>query len=374
VTAGAAYLELGPDAGEPGIESLSDADAHLDGELTDGQAGQAVSGAGDVNGDGYDDLLIGAPYEDSDAENAGAAYVVFGPIDEPIGLAGADVRSGGVLEGLIFGFSVSSGDLNGDGYSDVVVGGGNDVWVFSGPLSGDLDVTDADATISAYSAGWAVATGDLDGDGLDDLLVSAPFGGDIRGVVYVFYGPVSGILDPVIDADARISGETPNDAAGVSLTSAGDANGDGYDDVLIGSTRESSAGFEAGATYLVYGPVSGEVSLSDAAAKLTGEAPLTNSGTSVAFVDLNGDGLDDVLTGAPFGDAVYVMYAPLPQGTTNLANADAKLIAQPGLFGWSVANAGDVDGDGLEDVVIGAQSDSTSVEGAGAAYVLRSPF
>ena len=138
----------------------------------------------------------------------------------------------------------------------------------------------------------------MNGDGWDDLLVGARGEDSSTGAVYLVLGPVSGTVD-LGAADAKLTGEAEFDYAGGSVSGAGDVNGDGWDDLLVGAPYEDSGGSGAGAAYLVLGPVSGTVDLAAANAKLTGEAGSDWAGYSVSGAgDVNGDGSDDLLVGA----------------------------------------------------------------------------
>ena len=266
---------------------LEGADAVFHGTTEEGLAGYAVASAGDVNGDGYDDLIIGAPegaWEGDELEGyystgstAGAAAIVLGPVTGALVLDEADAW----LQGTYFegggacrsaGSSVAGvGDTNGDGFDDVLIGdpdheiydhGRDDpsgmAALFLGPVSGVEHLYAADAAISwggYYSrVGTDVAgAGDVDGDGLADFLIGATFGGvadQDGGEVYVFTGPVTGTLH-TSDIQAVLASSSYEAAAGSAVSSAGDVNGDGLDDILIGAPGDDIDGAEAGAAYLI---------------------------------------------------------------------------------------------------------------------------
>jgi hypothetical protein len=227
-------------------------------------------------------------------------------------------------------------------------------------------------------AGWAVAAGDADGDGVDDVLVGA-FGersaGSNAGAAYLVLGPASGTTD-LSAADAKLLGENASDYAGYSVV-MGDVDGDGSDDLLVGATLHSEGGTRGGIAYLVLGPVHGTRSLYEADARFIGEAANDRAGESVAVGDIDGDGIEDVLVGAPLGDtagsdagAVYLVHGPA-SGRVDLADADTRFtgVDADDWAGASVA-AGDVNGDGIKDILVGARQADPDGTAVGAAYLV----
>ncbi|MDT8759739.1 FG-GAP-like repeat-containing protein [Sphingomonas psychrotolerans] len=190
------------------------------GEAPGDMAGFNVAGAGDVNGDGLDDIIIGATYQDAGGSNAGAAYVVFGRAGGYSGtfdLSGLDGTNGfkilGARAGDAAGVCVSSaGDVNGDGYADILVGS------------------------------W---TGSVDGTGYSDAYLL--FGKATT------YAPSISLATLDDRTGIKIRSEGIGDTTGRALSAAGDMNGDGYDDIAIGSPGNGAAGVQAGAAYVIYG-------------------------------------------------------------------------------------------------------------------------
>ncbi len=319
---------LGPVTGS---FDLSLADAIFVGETTGG-AGSSVSSAGDVDGDGLPDLLVGAPNIKTTADAAGcctgAAYMMSGTRRGAQGLETADAWMWGEA-GRYMGISV-------DGL------------------------------------------GDVDGDGLDDVLFAA-YGLDaFTGVSYVLVRPGRRReLDPS-DADATLVGEKPNAYAGISTASAGDVDADGLRDILIGASRQDEATDATGAAYLVHGGVTGTLSLSDADARFVGENAGDEAGARVSGAgDVDADGHDDILVGAWGNDegggaagAAYLVRGPV-MGSLDLGRADVKLVGAPrDSAGTGLSSAGDLDGDGRADVVVGAPGHRVDGVRTGAAYVL----
>ncbi len=392
--AGAAYLVLGPVTGEVG---LSSAHATFTGESIGDIAGGSVAGAGDTNGDGYDDVFIGASANDTNGGNAGAAYLVLGPVTGDIGLSSADARLFGEDSGDIAGWIVDGGLLDGDAFADLAVGspqqdrsGSNAgvVYVQYGPISGDLDLASADAVVmgevAGDTAGYSLsAKGDHDGDGVADLLVGAPYFDDGSssdvGACYLLLGPVSGSIG-LASADARLIGEDADDQAGYAISSAGDVDGDGVDDLLVGAWQRDVDGVSnAGSAYVVLGPVSGDVSLASADASVVGEDEDHRVGESVASAgDVDGDGSGDVLVGSSYdtdggsyAGAAFLLLGPLT-GDLSASVTSARFIGEEELdyAGVWVGGPGDVDADGYDDCLVGAPYNDRAGDSAGAAYLI----
>ena len=367
-----------------GTVSLSEADAKYNGETTGDLAGWATV-YGDLNGDDIKDLVVGANSEDTGGSEAGAVYVFFGPlVSGQYSLAVADVKLTGEGAGDYAGHSLSAnGDLNGDGVNDLAIGAINvlisgstngEIYVFFGPLvSGQYSLADADVKLAGENAGdhagWSVTSdGDLNGDGSDDIAVGAESedtGGSAAGAVYVFFGPLVSGQYSLADADVKLIGATGDDLSGYSLAANGDLNGDDVDDLAVGAVNADMEGTAAGVVYVFFGPlVSGQYSLADGDVKLIGESVGDYAGYSlVANGDLNGDGVNDLAVGAVNEDseestagAVYVFFGPFVSGQYSLAVADVKLTGENAgdHAGWSVTSDGDLNGDGTTEILVGA--------------------
>jgi hypothetical protein len=256
-------VKYGPlDASSSSRDLASDADAELIGEEPSNYTGRVVRGGLDIDGDGIGDLIAPAPYASvAGPPTSGAVYVVYGPPAGDIDLGSADGRLLGEGAGDYAGWADALGDVNGDGLADVIVGSDNSsggrtagaAYVVFGPASGDVDLGSADIIIrgdtTGQEAGSGVAAGDVDGDGAADVLVGGTGDGSGAGAAWLFFSPAAGTYS-VADADAVFHGETGSGAGqGVAL---GDLNGDGTADVVVGAPTENTGGPSAGAAYVMY--------------------------------------------------------------------------------------------------------------------------
>ncbi|MBU0687426.1 MAG: FG-GAP repeat protein [Candidatus Margulisbacteria bacterium] len=379
-----------------GVYSLGMADASFIGESGGDVAGHSVSSAGDVNGDLFDDLLIGARGNDDGGTSAGKTYLIHGPVYGSMNLNAANASFIGENTGDLSGYSVSNaGDVNADGYGDLLIGapynsdGGywsGKAYLVNGPASGNMDLSAADAMFIKENdygwAGWSVSNaGDVNADGYDDILIGAPYddeGGWGAGKAFLFYGPVSGV-NYLSTADAILIGENGCENAGMSVSNAEDVNGDGFDDILIGAYKNNDAAVDAGKAYLIFGPIYGAINLSSANAAFIGENYEDYAGYSVSKAgDVNGDGCLDILVGAFANDdggidagKTYLANGPF-SGNTALNNASAAFIGEfaDDYAGWAVSGAGDVNGDGFDDILVGAQQNDNGGTDSGTAYLI----
>ena len=390
--AGRAYLVLGASIVDNTV-ALADADYVLTGEEARDRMGYAVAGAGGVDGDGLDDVLIGA----ESVGGAGAVYLLFGKslgAEGDLGPADADVRLLGEA-GDSAGWSVAgAGDVDGDGLDDVLVGayghddGSGKVCLFLGARLGDdsaVSLAAADHTFvggAGMRAGASVASaGDVDGDGRADLLMSEVLNGGGRAYLVLAERLGSGGTREISDADTLFLGEREGDWAGASVAGVGDVDGDGRDDVLIGAPYNEEVGRHSGKAYLFLGSQLSTDTVHDideARFSFLGSEPEDWAGFSVAGAgDVDGDERADLLIGAPqpsnTGRVYVVLGSRLDASMTlDLADADAVFEGQASEFaGGSVASAGDVDGDGRSDFLLGATGRNAKTGGA---FVVLSPF
>jgi hypothetical protein len=425
---GAAFVFLGSAGGIVGSDP-STAQAHLESNQPLAAFGVSVSGAGDVNRDGYDDVIVGANFYDSVLPGTqlgvtGAAFVFLG---SPSGIQGRDPTTAHASvfankHESEFGEIVAhAGDVNRDGFDDVIVcaphqghdfppdsgippnqqsGEHGAVFVFHGSAQGIVSgtgITVADAVLLPYQLGPVdpvvlaqfsrVAGADVNGDGFDDVLVG---GND----VFLFLGSATGIVgrDPTT-ARSQIRGDAQTNL--VNVGSAGDVNADGFDDVLIGAPGRESVRFsqdEHGAAYVFLGGPGGIVGsqIADAHAAFFGSILAEWVGYSVDGAgDVDRDGFADIVLaarvypGSLANEGVAYLFRGSAQGITarSLLDADARLEARQsgavvkGTSAFSVAGAGDINHDGFADVIMGKGFFDAGQVDEGAAFIyLGGPF
>nr|MBA3757178.1 FG-GAP repeat protein [Nitrosomonas sp.] len=394
----------------------------LDGAEQRDSSGRSVSNAGDVNGDGFDDVIVSASLRGS--YHIGASYVVFGKASgfgDTMNLSSLDGSTGFRLLGDYNTLgATNAGDINGDGFDDVIVRSDPYVgeivsYVVFGKAAGFSATTDLSSLDGSNgfrltgggggnNSNYSVSSaGDVNGDGFDDLIVGND-GEYYGGFSFVVFGKVSGFgaetpIASLMDGTNGflLAGSLfGDDAAGASVSGAGDVNGDGFDDLLvgdpIGDISDGSYDFD-GSSYVVFGKASGFSATMELASldgsngfRLNGEMAGDFSGNSVSNAgDVNGDGFDDVIIGAPRADpngdqsgSSYVMFGKASgfSAVMDLSSLDGsngfRLDGEMAddFSGFSISNAGDVNGDGFDDLIIGvARADPNGYQ-SGSSYVI----
>ncbi len=424
---GAVYvLFLNADGTVKSHQKISDTAGNFTATLSsDDYFGMSLTNLGDLDGDGLSDIAVGAYRDDDGGGDRGAVYVLFlntdGTVKSHQKISDTAGNFTAILDdGDLFGSSLTIlGDLDGDGVTDLAVGahldddGGTDrgaVHVLflntDGTVKSHQTISDTAGNFTASlddidRFGWSLThLGDLDGDYVTDLAVGAMYdddgGGFDRGAVYVLFLNADGTVkshQKISDTAGNFTAFLSNgDFFGMSLTNLGDLDGDGLTDIAVGALGDDDGGGDQGAVYILSleqvtppGVVSSTRKISDTAGNFTGILDDADTfGWSVASIgDLDGDGVSDVAVGAD-GDgdggdnrgAVYVLFLNADgtvkshQKISDTAGNFTATLEDDDLFGWSVANLGDLDKDGITDLVVGARGDDDGGSNRGAAYVL----
>ncbi|NJK81620.1 MAG: hypothetical protein HC914_17760, partial [Chloroflexaceae bacterium] len=308
----------------------------LTGTSNNARFGAAASTAGDVNGDGFADLLIGVPGESAVQVYYGSATGISSTPDTTLSGAGN------------FGRAVSiAGDINNDGFADVIIGtpGQNTAALFRGAATG-ISTTPLELSQPGGFGASVATAGDVDGDGFDDVLVGAPN----TDLVYLFSG--ASLAADQTDPTVTLSG---SGNFGTALDTAGDVNGDGFADIVVGAPGDN-------ASYVYLGATAGLSTTASFTVTLGGGAFGTSVGTAG---DMNGDGFSEIVVGAPISDTIFIY----PGSSLGLSSTLVLTATQPGAFGQAVGTAGDVNGDGLSDILIGAPDFAAAAEDIGGAFL-----
>lgn len=326
--------------------------------------GNSIANAGDVNGDGIDDIMVGAPYEPSGGfGNIGGVHVYSGSDGSPL----FDYVSPTIGFGGQFGFDLSpAGDLDGDGVPDAVIAANNQpgafpdlpgrVYAFSSNTKDTLYTISSPEDAEGEDFGHSVsAIADINGDGQNDILIGAPkqnaAGIEEAGRAYIFSGSSGGFIDSLISPNPEVVGQF-----GIAVSFAGDVNNDGTPDILVGAFNESLGGGidDEGRVYVFSG--------TDRSLLHTLESPFPWSSGSFGIAlagidDIDGDNHDDIIVGADNELCVSFLNCGNVYVFSGATGDTLRSLASPfagnGIFfGASVSTVDDMDSDGIQDILV----------------------
>jgi hypothetical protein len=378
--------------------------------------GVSIANIGDLDGNGVNDLAVGANGDETGGANRGAVHILYmntdGSVDSTVEINSSTTNGPTLSNQDYWGRTIANiGDLNDDGVNDLAVGAANDdngganrgaVHIMYMNTDGSVDSTveinsstTNGPTLSNndFFGGSVANIGDLNDDGVNDLAVSAwsdDNGGTDRGAVHIMFMNTDGSVDSTVEINSSTTnGPTlsNNDHFARFVANIGDLDGDGVNDLAVGADHDGEGGTNRGAVHIMYMNTDGSVdSTVEINSSTTNGPTLSNNdyfGFSILSIgDLDGDGVDDLAVGA-YQDAhggsdrgaLHIMYMNTDGSIDSTVEINSSTTNGPDLadedfFGGSVANIGDLDGNGIDDLVVGAYHDNGSGSNRGALHIL----
>ena len=378
--------------------------------------GTSIANIGDLNNDGTYDIAVGAPLDDAGDTNSGTIHIMFmnsnGTASDTVEINSNTTNGPDLNNDDEFGSSIANiGDLNGDGVSDIAVGAPLDdagdtnsgtihiIFMNSnGTVSGTIEInsntTNGPDLNNDDRFGSSIANiGDLNGDGVSDIAVGAPFddaGGSNRGAIHIIFMNSDGTASDTVEINDTVANGpvlANNDLFGISIANIGDLNGDGTSDIAVGAYGDDGSGSSIGAIHIMFmnsnGTVSDTIEINDDTANGPDLYDIDEFGSSIANIgDLNGDGVSDIAVGAHADDAgdtnrgaIHIMFMNsngTVSGTIEINDntTNGPVLSNNDSFGSSIANIGDLNNDGISDIVVGAINDDTSGTNSGTIHIM----
>jgi hypothetical protein len=403
-------------------QKISENNGNLNVSLNSGdQFGAALANLSDLDVDGIPDLAVGSPYDDENGTDRGALWILFmdnkGLVQSHLKIAdGLNGFTASLNDGDHFGSAAAAlGDLDGDGIPDLVVGAPGDddtgtdrgaLWVLflnrDGSVRSQQKISDASGGLVASlndndQFGAAIANiGDLNGDGIPDLVVGSALnddGGTDRGAVYILFMNRDGTVSSqqkISSTVGNFGGDLHNaDHFGSAVAGIGDVDGDGVQDIAVGASGDDDGGTDRGAVWILFMNRDGTVKTEQKISQLNGQfdallAAGDHFGSSLADVgDLNGDGIDELAVGGNLSDdggpdrgAFFILFLKKTGEVISSSQISQTLgnfpdnLSDGEQFGNAIVGLGDLDGDGVNDIAVGANFDDDGGTDKGALWVL----
>ena len=366
--------------------------------------GASIANIGDLNNDGTSDIAVGAIYDDGSGNDIGAIHIMFmnsnGTVSDTIEINNTTANGPDLSNGDNFGQSIANiGDLNNDGVTDIAVGAtlddgsGNDIGAIhimfmnsNGTISDTIEINNTtangpDLSNGDYFGASIANIGDLNNDGTSDIAVGA-IGDDVAsGAIHIMFMNSNGTISDTIEISSNTANGpflSNNDNFGQSIANIGDLNNDGTSDIAVGAIRDDGSGSDIGAIHIMFMNSNGTISDTIEINNTTLNGPVLSNGDyfgqSIANIgDLNNDGVTDIAVGAPgvnYNSGATHILLMNSNGTIshtieiNSDTPNGPVLYNDNYFGTSIANIGDLNGDGVSDIAVGAPS------GGGNIYIM----